>query len=156
MKTDFQEQKMNHYFYTLAVACLAAISGCSFEPTRYAISGVVKINGNLGALAVVAFTPVNGVSETNKGGSVTTDGKGEFKLGEQDKNLGLLPGEYKVSFSQMTINGRPAMGGGGSKKSEQVAGEKEAVPTEFRSPTTTPVTMKVEKSGQTFDFDVKK
>lgn len=143
----------------LKTICSAAVIvafgiGCSFEPTRYPISGTVKINGASGANAVVVFTPSAGATDTYRGGSVTTDKDGKFSLGDPAKNTGLLAGEHKVSFSQTLINGKPAHGGSGSKKSEQVAGEKEAVPAAFRKADTTPITVKI-GSTSTFDFDVK-
>lgn len=128
--------------------------GCSFEPTRYPISGTVKINGATGANAVVVFTPAAGVTDAYRGGSVTTDKDGKFSLGDKGKNTGLLAGEHKVTFTQTLINGKPAHGGGGSKKSEQLSGEKEAVPAAYRKAETTPIAVKI-GSTSTFDFDVK-
>jgi hypothetical protein len=128
--------------------------GCSFEPTRYPISGTVKINGASGAYAVIVFTPVAGPTDSYRGGSVTTDNQGKFSLGDKGKNTGLLAGDHKVTFTQTLINGKPAHGGGGSKKSEQLVGEKEAVPAAYRKAETTPITVKI-GSTPTIDFDVK-
>lgn len=143
-------------FKTICFAPLLVVFGigCSFEPTRYSISGAVKINGSPGAYAVVVFTPAAGATDTYRGGSVTTDKDGKFSLGDPAKNSGLLSGDHKVSFSQTLINGKPARGGSGSKKSEQIAGEKEAVPVAYRKADTTPITVKI-GSTPTFDFDVK-
>ncbi len=141
----------------LLAALLAGLgAGCSSEPTRYAISGTVTANGAPVALAVVKFIPAAPGADTLSGGMGVADEAGKFTIGgEPGKNTGLPAGEYKVTFSQTLVNGRPTLGGSGGKKSEKLAGEKEAVADVYRDPQSTPVTARVGRDSTTFTFEIK-
>jgi hypothetical protein len=130
------------------------LAGCSWQPTRYVLTGSVTIDGVPAAYTTISFTPANGADPKN-GGLVTSDKDGRFTLGEDGKNAGLPGGEYKVTFSQTLINGKPSLGGSGGKKSEQLPTEREAVPATYRSPQTTPETVTVGSSSRTFTFAIK-
>ncbi len=134
----------------IAVAVLAA--GCSGEPSRYAATGTVTIDGAPAPLVIVSF---HSTSDGGPGGSGPTDASGKFAIGQDGKNTGFPAGEYKVTFSQTLINGKPTLSGSGGKAAEKVATEKEAVPAEYRDPKTTPATATVGSGPNTFTFDIK-
>jgi hypothetical protein len=137
------------------VLLLTAFAGCSSEPTRYPVSGTVSINGQPAALTMVKFLPTGGNAPAT-GGSGLTDDAGKFVIGEAGKNTGLLAGDYKVTFSQTLVNGKPARGGSGGKKSEALPNEKEGVPDAYRAEASTPVTATVGPKSTTFTFEIKR
>src|SRR5262249_61652980 len=97
----------------LLAALLAALGGgCSFEPSRYAISGTVKANGAPVALAVVKFIAVGPDADPRSGGMGVADEAGKFTIGgEPGKNTGLPAGGNKGRVSQNLVNGKPTLGG---------------------------------------------
>src|SRR5437764_247254 len=101
-------------------ALLAGLgAGCSSEPSRYPVSGTVTANGAPVALATVKFLPAGPDADPRSGGMGVADESGKFVIGgEPGKNTGLPAGEYKVTFSQTLVNGKPTLGGSGGKKSE--------------------------------------
>src|SRR5262249_14240144 len=111
----------------LPLLLLCPLAGCSFEPTRYALSGSVTLHGGPAPLAVLRFYPTGGANPMY-GGTARTDAEGKFTLGEDGQASGLPAGDYKVTFSQTLVNGRPTLGGSGGKKSEALAGEREGLP----------------------------
>ena len=135
--------------------CSLAALGCSREPSRYAASGTVTIDGAPAPFVVVKFHPPS--PDSTAGGSGPTDAAGRFAIGEDGKNTGLPTGEYKVTFSQTLVKGKPTLAGGGGKKNpeETVATEKEAVADDYRDPQKTPITASVGRGTNTFTFDIK-
>ncbi|MFM7316165.1 MAG: hypothetical protein ACKO85_02895 [Isosphaeraceae bacterium] len=130
------------------------LSGCSSsEPSRYAVSGKVTMDGKPASLVTVNFIP--GDPDSTNRGSGPTDPNGVFKIGEDGKNSGLPAGEYKVSFSQTLINGKPTLAGSGGKAEEKVKTEREAVADEFRDPKTSPVTATIGSGTNEFTFEIK-
>src|SRR5262245_48606437 len=88
--------------------CCLLVMGCS-EARRYPVSGVVTINSTPAAVTTVVFQPADADADPRMGGKTVTDANGNFTIGGGD-NTGLAAGEYKVTFSQTLINGRPAHG----------------------------------------------
>jgi hypothetical protein len=129
--------------------------GCSVgEPSRYAAKGTVTIGGTPAPLVVVRFHCAD--SGIPGGGTAATDSGGRFALGEDGKDTGLPSGEYKVTFSQTLVRGKPTLSGSGGKKNEKLKGETEAVADEYRDPAKTPVIATIGSGTNTFTFDVKK
>ena len=102
---------------------------------------------------VVRFYPV--ASGSLAGGGGHTDEAGKFTIGENGKNTGFPSGEYKVTFSQTLVNGKPTLAGSGGKAAEREASEKEAVADDYRDPQKTPVTASVGGGTNDFTFDIK-
>jgi hypothetical protein len=132
-----------------------SIQGCFSEPPRYAVTGTVTMDGAPAPFVVVSFHPVS--SNSLAGGRGPTDSAGKFTVGEDGKNTGFPSGEYKVTFSQTLVKGKPTLAGGGGKKSveETVRSEKEAVADDYRDPEKTPVTATVGSGTNNFTFDIK-
>jgi hypothetical protein len=129
------------------------LAGCSFEPSRYAATGIVMIDGAPAPMVLVKFhapTP-----DSTYGGTGTTDASGKFTIGENGKNTGFPSGEYKVTFSQTLVKGKPTLAGSGGKKDEKVATEREAVADDYRDPAKTPVTAKISSGSNDFKFEIK-
>lgn len=136
-----------------SISLCVAVAGCSIgEPSRYAVSGVVNMDGAPAPFVIVKFQPAGGGPG---GGGGNTDQSGKFTFGEDGKDTGLPAGEYKVTFSQTLVKGKPRLGGGGGKKSETLKGEKEAVADEYRDLGKTPVTATVSSGTRSFTFDIK-
>jgi hypothetical protein len=147
-------QPLRRFLILPGLICVVS-SGCSFEETRYPVSGTVAIGGAPAGLTVVKFLPSDPNVDSKHAGSTMADSDGKFSIGGDGKNTGLPAGEYKVTFSQtVTAGGKPIVGSGG-KRSEPVAG-KEAVPSEYRDVKTTPITVQVGRDSTTFAFDIKK
>ena len=127
--------------------------GCGSEPPRYAATGKVTIDGKPASLVIVSFRLAD--SNGKGGGSGTTDKDGKFVIGENGKNTGLPSGEYKVTFSQTLVKGKPTLAGSGGKKEERVPTEKEAVPDDYRDPQKTPISATIGSGSNDFTFDIK-
>ncbi len=137
----------------LVILLSLSVLGCSSEESRYAATGTVTMDGEPAPLVVVKFLPV--VPESSAGGSGPTDASGKFTIGEDGKNTGLQGGEYKVTFSQTLLKGKPTLAGSGGKAAEKERTEKEAVADDFRDPQKTPITAKIGSGPNTFTFDIK-
>ena len=143
-----------HARIALAVMLLPlAVAGCLGEPSRYAATGAVTIDGAPAPLVVVRFHAPS--PDSTAGGSGYTDTAGKFTIGQDGKNTGLPRGEYKVTFSQTLVNGKPTLAGSGGKKEEKVPTEREAVADDYRDPQKTPITASIGSGTNTFTFDVK-
>jgi hypothetical protein len=142
--------------FSIAVILLSVTGlGCSSEASRYGVSGEVKMDGAPAPYVRVVFHPT--WSDPLAAGSAPTDEAGKFVLGESGKNAGFQAGEYKVTFSQILVNGKPTLAGGGGKKSKEETSptERQAVADEYRDPQTTPITAKVGSGGNQFTFEIK-
>jgi hypothetical protein len=135
---------------------LFTLLGCSSEPSRYSIHGTVKIAGTPAGFTSLKFFPTGPGADPTFGGVATCDSSGKFEIGSDGKNTGLPAGKYKVVFTQTLINGRPALGGSGGKKSERQANETDGAPVAYRDVGTTPEEVTISGSSKTFDFDLKK
>jgi hypothetical protein len=102
---------------------------------------------------IVRFHPV--ASGSLAGGSGATDEAGKFTIGEDGKNTGFPAGEYKVTFSQTLVNGKPTLAGSGGKAAEKAPSEKEAVADDYRNPERTPVTISISSGTNNFTFGIK-
>jgi hypothetical protein len=129
------------------------VTGCSSEPSRYAATGAVTMDGAPAPLVIVRFHPVS--ANSSPGGSGPTDTAGKFRIGGNGKNTGLPSGEYKVTFSQTLVNGKPTLAGSGGKAAEKVPSEKEAVADDYLDPQKTPVTATIGGGTNDFTFDIK-
>ena len=111
------------------------------------------MDGAPAPLVIVRFHPV--VPESLTGGSGATDATGKFAIGESGKNTGFPTGEYKVTFSQTLVNGKPTLAGSGGKQAEKAPSEKETVADDYRDPQTTPVTASIGSGTNNFTFGIK-
>jgi len=132
---------------------LASLAGCGGEPSRYVATGTVKIDGKPAPMVVVAFRPAD--PTLSVGGTGVTDDSGKFSIGENGKNTGLPVGEYKVTFSQTLVKGKPTLSGSGGNAEEKTATEREVVADEYRDLAKTPVVAKIGGSTNEFNFEVK-
>jgi hypothetical protein len=138
----------------LAVVLLpVAIAGCSSESTKYPVTGVVTLDGAPAPLVIIRFHPAE--PDSVAGGSAHTDPTGKFTIGETGNNTGLPSGEYKVTFSQTLVNGKPTLAGSGGKASEKLPSEQETVADEYRDPKQTPITATVGGGTNNFAFEIK-
>ena len=138
-----------------ALLLSVTVLGCSSEPSRYAATGTVTMDGALAPLVIVRFLSVD--TNSLAGGSGPTDPAGKFTIGENGKNTGFSSGKYKVTFSQTLVKGKPTLAGGGGKKSveETVPSEREAVADDYRDPQKTPITATIGSGPNNFTFDIK-
>lgn len=132
---------------------LMGLAGCSSEPARYGATGTVEMDGKPAPFVVVNFLAASG--DATASGSGRTDDKGEFKIGEDGKNTGFQAGEYKVTFSQTIVQGKPTLAGSGGKAEEKQKTEKEAVADEYRDREKTPVKATIGSGSNKFKFEIK-
>ena len=67
-----------------------------------------------------------------------TDDKGQFAIGDKESDTGLLPGNYKITFSRFVDSkGRAVHGGGKKSESDSEVPSKESIPEKYRDRTTT-------------------
>ena len=139
-----------------ALLFAVGLFGCSGEPSRLGVEGTVKIDGVPAPMTVIRFFPTNPDADPRSANTAKSDEKGIWSLKQDGKNAGLPVGDYKVTFSQTTVRGKPVLSGSGGKKNERLAGELENVPEIYRNPATTTITAHVSNSSTTFDFDIKR
>ncbi|WP_237722821.1 carboxypeptidase-like regulatory domain-containing protein [Singulisphaera acidiphila] len=148
---------------TLWTVVLAVVSGCAGSDVEETadgpdfsnlvpVSGVVTLNGEPLAGAVVTFLPPQwspGVGETNA--------KGEYSVSSSGRP-GISPGEYKVAISLLlSAEGEP-QGLGPRSSLAQPPGmltSKEMLPREYADLGTSKLTAKISPKGGHFAFDVK-
>ena len=143
--------RLKEQFLVALVIC--SLVGCSSEPSRYAATGTVSMDGKPAPFVVITFHATSGDAAAS--GSGRTDVKGDFKIGEDGKNSGFQTGEYKVTFAQSIVKGQPTLAGSGGKEGEKIASEKEGVADEFRDREKTPVTANIVKGKNEFKFEIK-
>lgn len=145
--------RLARFFIAMTLLCVA-VTGCSVgEASRYAATGTVTMDGAPAPFVIVSFLPTD--PNSRAGGSGHTDGTGKFTIGQDGKNTGLPSGEYKVTFSQTLVKGKPTLAGSGGKKSEMDKTEKEVVADEYRDREKTPVTATIGSGTNSFTFDIK-
>lgn len=84
--------------FALAAALVAA-AGCGGDGPKYVpVSGVVKVDGQPYANAVVSFQPVGGKENATpgRGSSALTDANGRYSLLVDDGTTGAAVGRHKV------------------------------------------------------------
>jgi len=134
---------------------LATLVGCTSGSGKVPVSGSVVVDGAPGALTAVTFWSDDPNAPPGGGGRVMTNDKGEFSIGEKDKDTGLLPGNYKVTFSRFVDGtGRAVYGGGKKSEVEYEVPSKESIPEPYRDRSLTPISAQVTRSSNTFTFEV--
>ena len=144
----------SHTRFLIAMSLLCVtVPGCLGEPSRYAVTGTVTMNGAPAPYVVVRFHPAD--PKSLAGGAGRTDEAGKFTIGQSGKNTGFPAGEYKITFSQTLVKGKPTLAGSGGKESEKDPTEKEAVADDYLVTQKTPVTATVGSGTNDFTFDIK-
>ena len=134
---------------------LATLVGCSSGSGRVPVSGAVVVDGAPGGLTAVTFWSDDPNAPPGGGGRVMTNDKGEFSIGEKDKDTGLPPGNYKVTFSRfLDATGKPVHGGGKKSEAQYEVPSKESIPEQYRDRSLTPISAQVTRSSNTFTFEV--
>jgi hypothetical protein len=129
--------------------------GCSARSGKVPVTGSVLVDGAPGSLTVVTFWAEAPNAPAGSGGRVVTNDKGEFAIGAADKDTGLAPGTYKVTFSRfLDKNGKAVYGGGKKTETEYEVPSKESIPDPYRDRATTPVSVHVARDSNTFKLEV--
>jgi hypothetical protein len=137
------------------LAGLAVLSGCSSGSSKVPVTGTVLVDGTPGSLTILTFWSEDPNAPPGGVGRVITDDKGEFAIGEQGKDTGLPRGNYKVTFSRfLDSNGKPVFGGGKKSEAAYEVPSKESMPGQYRDRGTTPVSVEVSRSSNTFRFEL--
>jgi len=139
----------------IVLAGFTAIVGCSSRSGRVAVTGKVVVDGNPGSITVLTFVPTDPNAPPGNGGRVITDDGGNFSIGDSEKDTGLMPGDYKVTFSRfLDRNGKAVHGGGKKSESDSEPPSRESMPPTHRDAATTPVTASVSRNSTSFTFEV--
>jgi hypothetical protein len=85
--------------------CLLALAGCGSGGggAELPVSGVVTLDGNPVANALVGFSPDEGIDQTSSG-FARTGSDGKFVVTGSGGKKGLVPGRYKVTVSKGQAN----------------------------------------------------
>jgi hypothetical protein len=119
------------------------------------VTGAVLVDGTPGSLTVVTFWADDPNAPPGTGGRITTDEKGEFAIGGTDKDTGLPPGNYKITFSRFVDNNGKAVHGGGKKsEAKYEVPSKEVIPEQYRDRSKTPIAAQVSRSSNSFKFEI--
>jgi hypothetical protein len=136
------------------VCGLVTLAGCKTRSGKVPVSGSVFVDGTPGALTVVTFWSENPAAP-DSGGRVMTDDKGQFVIGDRESDTGLLPGNYKVTFSRfLDKNGKPVHGGGKKSEADSEVPSKESMPEKYRDRTSTPTTAQISASSLELRFEI--
>jgi hypothetical protein len=134
---------------------LAVLVGCSSKSGKVPVSGSVLVDGAPGSLTVVTFWTEDPSGPPGNGGRVMTDDKGQFTIGDKESDTGLLPGNYKITFSRFVDSKGKAVHGGGKKsESSFEVPSKESIPEKYRDRASTPTTATVSSRPTEFKFEV--
>jgi hypothetical protein len=137
------------------VAALAVLAGCSSRSGKVPVTGSVLVDGAPGSLTIVTFWAEDPNAPAGSGGRVVADVRGEFAIGAADKDSGLAPGSYKVTFSRfLDKNGKAVYGGGKKSEAEYEVPSKESIPEPYRDKATTPVSIRVARDSNAFKLEV--
>ena len=124
-------------------------------PELAAVTGTVTVDGQPTAGVTVIFTPS---MKKNEGRSASnpaygsTDASGKYTLKYRGKEMGVEPGRYTVTFSWIaTEDGSPVPQG----KTPVDVGASQRLPEKYVSAELSKEKATVEKSGGTFDFELK-
>jgi len=144
-------------FAGLATLSASGCSGGRSADDNLPIAGMVTLEGKPAGLTLINFWPAREEEQAGDG-RTTSDHSGKFALGmrgnENQKGVGLAPGEYKVTLSRTVDgSGRPVIEGG--KPSEPVTAT-ETFPAIYTKKASTPLMIKVSPESTEFRFDVKK
>ena len=151
---------MSRFWSRTILAGLACVflllGGCSGRSGRIPVSGSVTVDGEPGTITIVTFTPVSSSAPPEHAGTVITDDKGQFAIGNREQDTGLMPGEYRVTFSRFLANkgGKAVHGGGKKSEIEYDVPSKESISDEYRDKANSPITAKVSKSSTEFKFEL--
>jgi hypothetical protein len=134
---------------------LAGLSGCSSGSNKVPVTGTVLVDGNPGSLTILTFWSEDPNAPPGGTGRVVADDKGEFSIGEQGKDTGLPPANYKITFSRfLDKNGKPVFGGGKKSEAAYEVPSKESMPEQYRDRSKTPFSVEVSRTSNTFRLEV--
>ncbi|MBN9121515.1 MAG: hypothetical protein J0I06_20595 [Planctomycetes bacterium] len=133
----------------------AVLAGCSSRSGKVPVTGSVLVDGAPGSLTVLTFWPEDPNAPAGTGGRVMADEKGQFVIGEKEKDTGLMPGNYKVTFSRFVDrNGKAVHGGGKKNEADSEVPSKESIPEKYRDRASTPASAQVSSSSTEFRFEI--
>jgi len=125
---------MTRLRFLAAVGVLAVVVGCSDGPRFAPVSGVVMLDGQPYAKAVVSFQPIGTADNPNpgRGSSAYTDENGRFVLKHDDDRSGAVVGKHRV---RIMTRGNDVVGQlpGGSPDETPGRREVDPIPPEWNS-----------------------
>ncbi|WP_235952217.1 hypothetical protein [Crateriforma spongiae] len=136
-------------------ACLfSLITGCSFEPELYPVTGKVTLDGKAYNRLLVYMRPMDETPDKYSLGVGETDVSGKLSLRSTAGN-GLKAGTYRVSFSCMVAKGGEVLDGNEKHDDDRTLVTEDIVPEPFCSDTDSTATFEVKPvSTNEFIFDI--
>lgn len=161
----------------LITACILGLaSGCSrgrqYPPT-HSVSGVVTVEGQPVADAIVSFLPDDGQNPANG----STDASGRYELTSFTRGDGAMEGSFRVTIVkyEKEVEGKPAVSAekpiaesdseetgnedyvpAGMVVSQYDTGPKNSLPKQYADQQKTPLTATVRAEENSIDFDLSK
>jgi len=121
------------------------VAGCNPGPPRVKVTGMVRLNGDVLANAIVTFHPTGKTPLSSPVGAVT-DKNGQYELN------GLVEGEYKVVISKrLGPDGTSPPPGEAPMDSDA----SESLPAEYSDLEKTKLTAKVAEKNRPFDYGLR-
>ncbi|MDR1924942.1 MAG: carboxypeptidase-like regulatory domain-containing protein [Planctomycetaceae bacterium] len=102
MKTII-ETKMIKYFLGVVLIFLSVSAGCSRSGAIGGLvpcEGIVTLNGQPFDGATISFSPEGDDNNNARSAGAIIDKNGHYKIQTSSKDIGILPGNYKVTLSK--------------------------------------------------------
>ncbi|REJ74118.1 MAG: hypothetical protein DWQ34_04155 [Planctomycetota bacterium] len=154
------------------IATLAVLSGCqsgaeapTYQEDLAPVSGIVTIDGEPAASVDILFTPVDDkrsvAGQRRASGQTGADGRYTLyslpggQVADMEQFSGVIPGDYKVTFSKFTMPDGTVWDSQSSDKGPMAVGAVESIPLKYTNPLTSEFRVSIpESGGSEFDFEL--
>jgi hypothetical protein len=139
---------MIHCARLLATLATVAALGCggSDDAQVYPVKGRVTFNGKpMAGGGSIAFAPINSQTGKAAGGEIRPDGT--YELTTYSDSDGSMPGDFRVTIMQVTVQEPPTTSDDGGKPQPApvaTVAEADRIPAIYSDPYNSPLTAKVE------------
>jgi len=123
------------------------------------VSGNVTLEGNPVPQAKVLFLP-DISQESGRMAEGYTDGQGRYQLNtpvpslNRDRTAGVLPGEYRVVISKITMPDGSPIPQGTTEADAMAEGAQESIPARYSDPNNTELKVTIAAAQQDLDFEL--
>jgi hypothetical protein len=123
--------------------------GCSSQPERGQVSGVVQCKGQKLANVLVTFVPDPDAGQKGPRPSGVTNAQGQFQLQGEDEFEGAVVGAYRVIVDDLNVYSAPRSPDGTLLRPPPVR-----FPAKYADPLQSPLRKQVKAGNQSLDLDL--